>query len=373
MNKIICDICGTSYPDTEDCCPICGCSRDAAGSFLGGDILEQGADEDIQDQDVPRKRKEIFDFDEVNSASEADNITYAETDYDEQEEDDEEETPRHNTLIVIVLTVIIALLLMAAGFIFVRYFLPNMGGKADVAPQTTQITETAFLETTELSIPCQELYIISGKTVELNENGQMFLLHVKASPENTTDKIIFTSGDESIATVTEDGRITAVAEGETVITIRCGVSTMECPVTVKYVEETTVATTEAVETVMAGETVPATEADSASGETEATAATQETKAAEETKSTEATASTQPVNLKKVTLKLKKSDIRLGVYYEYKLLLDCDLEQNEVQWSSEHPYIASVDENGVVKAIKSGTTAITATYGDQKVQCIVRCS
>ena len=99
---------------------------------------------------------------------------------------------------MIVLTVLIALLLMAAGFIFVRYFLPNMGGKSDAALQTTQETQAAATETTELSIPCQELYVISGKTVELNEVGQMFLLHVKASPENTTDKILFTSSDESV-------------------------------------------------------------------------------------------------------------------------------------------------------------------------------
>ena len=44
----------------------------------------------------------------------------------------------------------------------------------------------------------------------------------------------------------------------------------------------------------------------------------------------------------------------------------------MEWSSEHPYIATVDENGVVKAIKSGTTSITAKYGDQEVSCIVRC-
>ena len=47
MNKIICDICGTSYPDTADCCPICGCSRDAAASILGGDLLEQAEDENV--------------------------------------------------------------------------------------------------------------------------------------------------------------------------------------------------------------------------------------------------------------------------------------------------------------------------------------
>ena len=358
MNKIICDICGTSYPDTADCCPICGCSRDAADGILGGDLLEQTAEETVQDS--PRKRKEIFDYDEVNSEPEEESVTYAQTDYDEEEDEAEEEEPRQNTLVVIVLTVLIALLLMAAGFIFVRYFLPNISGKADSVPQITQETELASTETTVLSIPCQELYIISGKTVELNEEGQMFLLHVKASPENTTDKILFTSGDESVATVTEDGKITAVSEGETVITISCGVSVMECPVTVKYVEETTAAATEAIETVATGETVLEEANDATEAQSDAAA------------STEATAAAQ-TNLKNVTLKLKKTDIRLGVYYEYKLLLDCDLEQNEVQWSSEHPYIASVDENGVVKAIKAGTTAITATYGDQKVQCIVRCS
>lgn len=358
MNKIICDICGTSYPDTADCCPICGCSRDAADGILGGDLLEQTAEETVQDS--PRKRKEIFDYDEVNSEPEEESVTYAQTDYDGEEDEVEEEEPRQNTLVVIVLTVLIALLLMAAGFIFVRYFLPNISGKADSVPQTTQETELASTETTVLSIPCQELYIISGKTVELNEEGQMFLLHVKASPENTTDKILFTSGDESVATVTEDGKITAVSEGETVITISCGVSVMECPVTVKYVEETTAAATEAIETVATGETVPEEANDATEAQSDAAA------------STEATAAAQ-TNLKNVTMKLKKTDIRLGVYYEYKLLLDCDLEQNEVQWSSEHPYIASVDENGVVKAIKAGTTAITATYGDQKVQCIVRCS
>lgn len=365
MSKIICDICGTSYPDTADCCPICGCSRDAAGSILGEDYLEQTADETVQEQDLPRKRKEIFDFDEVNSDPDEEQVTYAETEYDEEELEEEDEEPRPNTLLVIILTVVIALLLMAAGFIFVRYFLPNMGGKAGAAVQTTHATEAATEETTEPGIPCQELYIISGKTIELNKEGQMFLLHVKASPENTTDKILFASGDESVATVTEDGKVTAVSEGETVITISCGVSTMECPVTVKYIEETVHPTTEAPETEATEATEEAAEPQNA--ETEASADAEPTEAA--------TTPAAPVqtNLKNVTLKLKKTDIRLGVYYEYKLLLDCGLEQNEVQWSSEHPYIASVDENGVVKAIKSGTTAITATYGDQKVQCIVRCS
>ena len=27
MSKIICDVCGTSYPETVNQCPICGCVR----------------------------------------------------------------------------------------------------------------------------------------------------------------------------------------------------------------------------------------------------------------------------------------------------------------------------------------------------------
>jgi uncharacterized protein YjdB len=78
------------------------------------------------------------------------------------------------------------------------------------------------------------------------------------------------------------------------------------------------------------------------------------------------------NLKDVTLKLKKTDIQLGVYYTFQLVLDCDLEPDEVTWSSEHPHIAKVDEQGNVTAMKSGTTAVTAKYGDQEVQCMIRC-
>lgn len=359
MSKIICDICGTSYPDTEPCCPICGCTPGAVSALTGEDLLEESAGQAPDAQESPRK---IFDFDEVNGDTPEDEEDYTGSAYDDEEE---EEAPQHqNTLVVIALTVLIALLLMAAGFIFVKYFLPNMGSKEAETAVATETTAAASGETTELNIPCAELYIISGKTVELNEPGQMFLLHVKASPENTTDKIVYTSADESIATVTEDGKITAISEGETVISISCGVSTMECPVIIKYTQETVPPTTAAAP---AQETeAPAVDEGTAPQETSAQQpANQETTPAP-------TAAPANKELKNVVLKLKKTDIRLGVYYEFKLLLDCDLEQNEVQWTSEHPYIASVDENGVVKALKAGTTSITAQYGDQKVQCIIRC-
>ena len=343
MSKIICEICGTTYSESADSCPICGCSRDAADDFLKDDFLTEEF-EDVMNLDMhipAKKKKEIFDFDEVNAPVSEDPVE-EDVPYEDEEEPEEEQERGHNVFVVILLTVLIVALLAAAGFVFVRYFLPNMKDNEVQIPETTAVIEatlpTVMPETTELRIPC-EMLILSSGTAELTKEGQYFLMHVQAIPEDTTDKIVYTSANESIATVTEDGRITAVSEGETEIIITCGNINNTCPVVVAYEEETLPPTEPTVE-----ETVP-----------------------------ETTVATEPAVKSDVTLKLKQTDIRLGVYYEYQLLLDCGLEQNEVEWKSEHPHIATVDANGVIKAVKDGTTSIIAKYGDQEVSCIVRCN
>ena len=341
MNKIICDICGTSYLETEESCPVCGCSRASAADFLNADVLEEdlSAEETVAVNSV---KKEIFDFDKVNAVPVADDDDedYEDDDEDEDDEDDDDDSPRSNTFVVILLTILIIALLGAAAFIFFRFFLP---GKAEETVPTTiaqEIPETT--EATEATIPCDYMTMTNAGIAELSAEGQQFLLHIRAIPENTTDKIVYTSGDESIATVTEDGKITAVAEGETIVYISCGKYSIECPVIVKY-EEETIPTTEAVEETVGEVTVP-----------------------------ETTEATVPAANPNVTLKLKKTDIQLGVYYQFQLQLDCELKPEDVTWTSEHPHIAKVDEQGNVTAVKDGTTSITAKYGDQEVKCMVRC-
>ena len=205
---------------------------------------------------------------------------------------------------------------------------------------TTRLSETALAA----MLPClREQY---GNPSSLHAAGQAasgVLVRARETMARllgcAPHELVFTSGDESIATVDANGRITAVSEGKTVIYITCGDKQLTCPVTCQFEAET-------------------------EPSTEATVAAQ----------TAATIQPEPAETKpQVELKLDRTDMRLQVGYSTQLkLVDCgDLKPEDVEWSVEHAYIAKV-ENGYVTALKSGTTEITAKYGDQTVKCIVRC-
>jgi len=360
MSKIICEICGTTYQETADCCPICGCSRGSAADLLGDELLVEEVDEETKGNTVQgssQKKKQIFDYDEVNTGKVEDTAEVeVDESYDEEEED--EEGPRHNTFVVILLTVLIAALLIAAGFIFVRYFLPNMGGEDEIIPETTIEEIEPTTAVTELRIPCDTIILHSSKQAELNQPGFSHLINVAVSPEDTTDVLSFVSADQSVATVSEDGKITAVGEGETIVTISCGDFQMYVNVVCDFTQETEPATEETAAATEDEESVDETTDETAGESTDGTTAEVED---EEPKEIDPS----------IKLKLKKTDITLGLYYQFRLELDCNLDPKDVEWSSEHSYIAKVDEEGVITAMKKGTTDIIVKYGDQEVRCKVR--
>lgn len=352
MSKIICEICGTIYPDTEPRCPICGWTQDGIDF---GDELAAIDEQMIQEEKNSRssrepaarkpKSREIFDFDAVNTPD----LSEQNEDLYDSEEDlpEEEDTRRSNPVLVVLLTIVIVALLATIGFILFRYFLPAQNKQKETLPsESVQATETT--ETTIPAVPCTGISLTSGMPT-LSQEGQFWLLHVVVMPEDTTDTLTYASLDESIATVNEEGRVTAVSEGETTIVVTCGSQRIECPVTVNYtVEETTEPT---------------------AGEVNTTEETQE----ETQPETETVAETVAVVDTDVVLKLKKTDItfgRGGVYVD--LELDCSLTAEQVEWSSANPNVATV-KNGAVTAVGPGITTITVKYGDQAATCIVRCN
>lgn len=386
MNKVICDICGTSYPDTADQCPICGYSRELNGDNVLEDIAAPVTEEFIpapaveeEDDFAPETVSEdvpvvpAFEEDVIEPDVDDDDVDYDEEDEDEDEEDDEDEDeddeddeedePRSNTGLVVILVILIVALLGVMGFVAVRYVLPNMSfGKETEAPTTAApIETTGTVATTEPTIPCEGLTMVSEGVVILEEAGANWLINVAPTPENTTDKILYASSDESVVTVNEAGKLTAVGQGEAVITITCGEQLLQCKVTCFFIEETTAPT----ETT-APETFP--------DETTAPTEPEETTAPTEPEETTAPTETQKPSTGngEVTLTLNKTDITFSVvpaYYTLEILEE-DVDLDQVKWVSSDGNVA-ICHGGQLQIVGYGTCKITAEYKGVKAECIIR--
>ena len=265
MSKIVCDICGTEYPETEVECPICGCTKESSAALLADTMLaeELTAAAAVLEEEVPapvvRQDAPVVDDDDDYDYDEDDDDEDDDDDDDDDEDDDEDE-PKSNALLVVLLVIVILALLAVSAFILVKYVAPNVFGPKETAPVTTVATE-APTETTEAVIPCENLALTSGGEIVLDAEGANWLINVLALPENTTDTLVYTSSDESVATVNEQGKITAVGEGTAVITITCGEQELKCTVTVSFTPETTVPeeTTEPTDETVPEETTEPTE------------------------------------------------------------------------------------------------------------------
>lgn len=354
MSKVVCDICGTEYPEFDDFCPNCGCSQDVSAEM----DMELEEDNFLEDSPITavRKQKEAAAAGEQEKAAEA--VVYA----DSELEEEEEEEPTRGAGLAVALTVLIMLLLSAAAFVFLRFILPGM--ELGKLPELTEpVTQEQMESNSETEgIPCRMLVMTSGTSLDLTQEGEFKLIHVMVKPEDTTDILTYTSSDESIVTVTEDGRLCAVSQGEATITITCGDQSLACRVHVEFTEETEPAQEETKVPVQEQELPEEPELE----ETEPVESE-----AEETEDVEETVpETTASQLKDVTLKLGKSEFILPPGYIYTVPLDCDLTYEEIEWSIENPGVASV-KNGVVSGLSYGVTTLTAKYGDQIATCVVR--
>lgn len=364
MEKVICDICGTSYPENRENCPVCGCPKDFLLEDPQSDISVDLPMEETDAVPAPRKKKkEVFDFDEVNQEKPA-RRHLDEDDFDDDEDDEEyDEEPSPNVFLVVILVIAIVLLLLATGFFFFRYFLPSMEQETiptDPVVTTLSAETEATTSPTVSGIPCTDIVIPGGK-IELGKGG-LWLMNVQVYPADTTDSVTYASSDETIATVSADGTVTAVAEGTTTIVVTCGEKKISCNVTVDYSMD--------AETTPDGD-VPAMEVEGADS-TEATDAAEETQATEATETTETTEATEATSDPGAELKLKQTDISIFARYtSVQLELDCDVRPEDVYWFTMDSTIA-ICHDGLVTSTGSGMTRIYGEYEGQQVECIVRC-
>lgn len=75
--------------------------------------------------------------------------------------------------------------------------------------------------------------------------------------------------------------------------------------------------------------------------------------------------------------LSRNEVSLAAGEDYPLTATVDPEGVKVTWSSSDTSVATVDENGTVKNVYTGTdkttVTITATAGDKSAQCQVTCT
>jgi len=377
MEKVICDICGTSYPQDAEQCPICGYAPGAEVAPLADDedfVFDEFLLNDLEAEKTAEENEEVAAAPIVPVQDTPDEDDDDDDDDDDEEEDEEGGKRRPNGFLIAMLVIVIIALLGVTGYIFTRYYLPGMRGEATEAP-TTEATEPT-VETAAPTVPCTSLAMTSDSEVLLEQVGNSWLINVVAVPENTTDEIIFLSNNLEVATVDADGTVTAVGEGSAVISVICGDFTVECNVTCAFVEEPTVPDETGTEPTTDEETAPATEEGTeapSEGETEAPteeATEAPTEEATEAPTEEATeAPTEPAS--DVKLALNKADIsfdRVGVYYTLKVANGID--PKDVEWSTSHGGVCVVDD-GVITITGYGMAKITAKYQGQEATCIVR--
>lgn len=235
MSKIICDVCGTRYPETAEQCPICGHIRDASGKAADDVFVMDDARESTRQKvrggrfsksNVKKRTEGALRYEEVpvktsKAARKAEEYPVM------QEEDvfvEDRQNKRANAILNVLLVLVILALLAVTAYIFTQHVLPELIKPEPTVAPTEQYIETTApvpVETEEPTYPCDEL-LLEETEVLLTEYEQKWLINVKVMPENTTDELTFTSGNDLIATVDSEGCITALAEGQTVVTITCG-------------------------------------------------------------------------------------------------------------------------------------------------------
>lgn len=345
MSRIICDVCGTAYPETATQCPICGCAKAPNAQVSGDDPQSQNEGYNhvkggrFSKANVKKNNRSRVQEQRPVAAPTAAQQHSASSGYTAPERRSPRRDERKNApegegmnkgLIAVVIVLLLAIILVVV-YIGQKAFLGNSDSTGSTGSSgstgSTQQSEFNSGESTSSPIPCTELKL-SSVLVELKSETEKYLLEVRTAPQDTTDSVVFTSKDPSVATVDQNGLILSVSYGETVIVVTCGDISVECLV------KCTVGEPEPTD--------PPTE--------------------------------PPVQVPDgFQLSLNRKDFTLGREGEQWTLYkeSMGVKASDIEWTSSDPAVATV-ENGVVTGVDRGTATITAVIGDQKVECIVRC-
>ena len=225
------------------------------------------------------------------------------------------------------------------------------------------------------------------ETLELVTNGEDTKnLDAKIVPEDATGvKLAYESSNEAVATVDENGLVTAVADGECVITAYVVSDTDDVAVDTAVAESESVDATSTDSGEVAASESAAVESEAAESEQVFEPLEQETAEPEETADTEVldpefatlmedlkaeTKVTVTTKVDAVTLSQNEGILNVGKSVTLTATVTPEeiAADTTVTWSSSDEAVATVDSNGKVTAVATGNATITATVGEKSATC-----
>lgn len=313
MSKVICDVCGTTYPETAAQCPICGSAKKSTSQTAAGSNGDQSyayvKGGRFSKTNVRKRNKKGQEFERRSSG---------------------DRTPKNDNanavLIAIVILLVIAIVAVL-GYMGIRVFL---SGPANDPQDNTPAVSEPTGSSTPTDLSCTNITLTRSE-IEFTSTGQAQLLSYSVLPTNTEDKVEFSSSDPAVATVSDRGLVTAVGGGQTTITVTCGQQKAECQIICSF----------------GSYTEPTDPSDP----------------------TDPTVIVPPGY--ELTLKYKEFTMSktypspVGIYVS-----NSSVKATDITWTSDDPNIATVNEKGVVTAVGRGNTTIRATFGDQTASCKV---
>lgn len=316
MNKVTCNLCGTSYPENAAQCPICGevrsadssTERSSSGTYTyvkGGRFSKANVKK--------RNRASGTSSEPVGTDVSGNN------------------TKKKNTGLITIIIILLLAIIAVLGYIAFQLFVPadlidafidtsvTVQKNEDTQPNTQASVETPSTEQaeTEPDLSCKKI-TLSQLQIQSESIGDTVKLTATPEPANTTDEILFSSSDISVATVISDGTITFTGEGSAVITVSCGSIKAECFVACA---------------------VPSAVPEDENAES--------------------------------AILLNRKEITFDQEGQTWLIYSGVIPTSDILWISDDDDVATI-EDGKVTAVGNGDTMVYGVYDEQTVSCIIHC-
>ena len=254
---------------------------------------------------------------------------------------------------------------------------------------------------------------LATSSITFDEPERFYNITVQKLPEMCNEDVTFSSSDETIATVNQQGKVVAVNGGTAVITATCGSQTATCLVTCDFIaeEEQTSSEEELAPALNStdmtlcypGEQAPlivnnlpdgAQVTFTSENASVATVSSSGTITAVGSGTTTVRAEFSGTRLECIVRckldssaesgaeadaegwTISHSDVTMAFLGEYFKISLKDADGNRIKglsWSSGNTGVCTVDADGVVTATGKGTTTVSTTYGGKSFECIIRCN